>query len=168
MPHSALVRDRGPSGAAAAETPFKQVGNLALHNPNNYCYQNTFVLTWMWTMLHSHAAQGHRRLKEDIVGQGYTFMQQLLQRQPRRLHHAMAWSTYIQSWPRQQAQHDVAEFSTHALKLLNPPCMQGHWQSRLQDPVLRIFDQGVLTAPLVLPVPDPATCIQDCVNEWHS
>ena len=178
VPHGSVVRDWSQTsgrhtqtlspGAAAAEASLAQVGSLALHNPNNYCYQHTFVLTWMWTMLQVPLVQGPGRLKEDVVGQGYNLMQQLLHRQPRRLHHAMAWGTFVQTWQRQQAQHDVTEFSSHVLKLLNPPCMQGRWQSRLQDPNVRVCDQGTLMAPIVLCIPESALCLQDCVNAWHS
>ena len=156
------------TGAAVAEAGHDKVRTLAFQNPNNYCYQHSFVVTWMWTMLHAHAAQGYRDLRTDCIGRGYQLMQQILPQQPCRLHHALAWGTYIQTWRRQQAQHDVGEFAMHMLRLLNPVCMRGEWQSRVQDPATRTLDTGGLNAPVGLHIPVHATTVQECVNAWHS
>ena len=63
-------------------------------------------------------------------------------------------------------QHDVGEFLTYILRRLT--CMQGTWQSRLQDPTVRVYDSGTLLSPLVVLIPKGAHSVQDCVNAWHS
>ena len=153
-----------PSPEDAAQT----VQSLVLQNPHNYCYQHVTVLTWMWAMIHNHMAQARRHLDADLVGKGYQLLQQLLRLKPRRLYQAMAWATFTQAWPRPQMQHDVGEFLTYILRRLKPPCMQGTWQSRLQDPTVRVYDSGTLLSPLVVLIPQGAHSVQDCVNARHS
>ena len=136
-------------------------------NPQNYCYQHATVTTWAWTVIQAQLLQGSGHVYEGVTGQERLLLQQLLSLKPKRLNGLTAWATLVQAWARPHDQHDVGEFLTFLLRLLQPSSMQGRWQSRLQDPQVRIYDSGVLSSPIALSIPDGSECLQDCVNAWH-
>ena len=119
-------------------------------------------------MIHVHLAQERRYIHADVTGRGNLLLEQIMKHKPCRLHHVMAWATFTQTWPRPKAQHDVGEFLTFLLRRLMPTCMQGTWQSRLQDPTTRVFDTGTLNSPILLDISEGSRHVQDCVNAWHS
>ena len=166
VPDRGQIADGEPQafslGNTATEAAIEAVKGLAFVNTHNYCYQHVAVLTWVWTVLHAHRLQGLGDIHADLAGRGHVLIRQLVQQRPSRLHHAMAWATFTQTWARPRAQHDVGEFLTFLLPLLKPPCMQGSWQARVQDPAIRIYDSGTLTSPVCLAFTAGATWIGSC------
>ena len=154
-------------GQQTPEDAARTVRSLVLHNPHSYCYQHATVLSWAWTSIQTQMIQGRQRVHADVTGREHVLLQQLLRQRPRRLHQLSSWVALTQTWRRPQNQHDAGEFLTFLLRLLQPSCMQGCWQARIQDPHVRIYDSGILGAPIMLDIPEGSNCLQDCVNAWH-
>ena len=83
-----------------------------------------------------------------------------------RLTRVFAWSSVLLDWSRPQMQHDVGAFASHALAKLRSPFMCGEWQSRREDPALRVLDTGPLHIPITMVIPDGSHTLQDCIEAW--
>ena len=155
-------------GGQAPGRVAESVLTLALHNYGNTCYQNSFALSWGWSWAACAMLQGWQVLNNDRLGTCAPILLALYSGAHRRLSNILAWTQVLQTWRRPQDQHDVGEFASHALSRLRPLVMHGHWVSRVEDPVLRNTDTGVLHMPLAISIPLGATNLQDCVDAWQS
>ena len=95
----------------------RQVLALALRNTGNSCYQNAFVMTWLWALVRATSLQvgGH---PHDGLGRCRGLFQALLGGSCDSLTKVFAWSVVLQNWSRPQRQHDVGAFAFHALAKL--------------------------------------------------
>ena len=160
-PRRAETFGRGEEVAAHAS----RVLALKLHNSGNCCYQNAFVMSWLWAIVHAHQHQVGGRI-DDRIGRCCTLINALLIGTCDRLTKVFAWSAIMQQWPRPQQQHDIGEFATHALPKLRTHLMQGSWFARKGIPCCRDVDTGPLHMPILMPIPNGINTIQACVEAW--
>ena len=153
------------AGQARAAAARERVLALVLHNTGNSCYQNAFVLSWLWTLVHANALQDGGYCDEGL-GRGRGVVDALLSGTVDRLTRVFAWSSVLLDWSRPQMQHDVGAFASHALAKLRSPFMCGEWQSRREDPALRVLDTGPLHIPITMVIPDGSHTLQDCIEAW--
>lgn len=138
---------------------------LRLHNTGNSCYQNAFIMSWLWATVKAYASEvgGHI---DDRIGRCLGLVYALLMGKFDRLTKVFAWSAILQQWPRPQQQHDIGEFATHALPRLRSTVMRGMWYARAGIPASRDVDRGPLHLPILMPIPTDACTIQQCVEAW--
>ena len=148
-----------------AATPASRVLALKLHNSGNYCYQNAFVMSWLWAIVQAHQRQVGGCI-DDRIGRCSAIIHALLIGKCDRLTKVFAWSAILQQWSRPQQQHDIGEFATHALPKLRTHLMQGSWFARKELPYCRDVDTGPLHMPILMPIPNGADNIQACVEAW--
>ena len=173
---STVVSDRSPpengkpqafiGGQQVAADPSQRVLSLVLRNSGNLCYQNAFVMSWIWAILRANA-QADDDQHGDRLGRGAALIQALLSGLHYRLAGVFAWTPILLDWPRPQLQHDVAAFASHALPRLRSALMSGLWLAKREDPHCRTVDEGPLHMPLPIPIPDGACTLQECVDAWH-
>ena len=111
-------------GEEAAAAAARQVLALTLYNSGNGCYQNAFVMSWVWATVqaHHHQVGGHI---DDRLGRCSGLINTFLSGKFDRLTKVFAWSAIMQQWPRPQQQHDIGEFAMRALPKLRTHLMQG-------------------------------------------
>ena len=140
-----------------------RVLRLALRNPSQHCYINSFVLSYLWThcLLKAPEAQlfgDHIQAWRDVL---YGPMRTTIYGMP-------SWSRLFRGWSMPASQHDVAEFQLH---IMEPLLLNGEWQSRqLAGPESVITsDRGCLSAPIVLHLglASSSDSLQGCVDRWH-
>eukprot|EP00439_Symbiodinium_sp_Y106_P021739 s1344_g2.t1 len=100
------------------------------------------------------------------LGRGRGVVEALLGGAVGRLTRVFAWSSVLLDWSRPQLQHDVGAFASRALAKLRSPLMCGEWQSRREDPDLRVLDTGLLHIPITMEIPDGSHTLQDCIEAW--
>ena len=164
----ARMRPDTPKRSPLAVKLQESVLTLALHNYGNTCYQNSFALSWGWSWAACAMLQGWPVLNNDRLGTCAPILLALYSGAYGRLSNILAWAQVLQTWRRPQDQHDVGEFASHALSRLRPSVMHGHWVSRVEDPILRNTDTGLLRMPLAISIPTGAASLQDCVDAWQS
>ena len=144
----------------------RQVLTLALRNTGNSCYQNAFVMTWLWALVQVTSLQvgGH---PHDGLGRCRGLFQTLLGSTCNSLAKVFAWSAVMQTWSRPQRQHDVGAFAFHALAKLRNNFLIGNWASRRMDPICRTLDTGPQHLPIAIEIPTNVGTIQDCIEAWH-
>ena len=152
-------------GEEATTAAARQVLALALYNSGNSCYQNAFVMSWLWAIVQAH----HRQVGgciDDRLGRCFGLINTLLSGKIDRLTKVFAWSAIMQQWPRPQHQHDIGEFAMHALPKLRTSLMQGSWFARKGVPFCHDVDTGPLHQPVLMAIPNGASTIQACVEAW--
>ena len=82
------------AGQARAAAAREQVLALVLHNTGNSCYQNAFVLSWLWTLVHANALQDGAYSDEGL-GRGRGVVDALLGGTVDRLTRVFAWSSVL-------------------------------------------------------------------------
>ena len=157
--------EAGSVGEEASGHALRQVLTLRLHNTGNSCYQNAFIMSWLWATVKAYASEvgGHI---DDRIGRCLGLVNALLMGRFDRLTKVFAWSAILQQWPRPQQQHDIGEFATHALPRLRSTVMRGMWYARAGIPASRDVDRGPLHLPILMPIPTDACTIQQCVEAW--
>ena len=168
VPCGSQIEARGPQevlgGEQAAAPTCRQVLTLSLRNPGNLCYQNAFVMSWLWSITNAtHQVREHG----DGLGRSAPLVSALLSGNHNRLSGIFHWSSILQGWSRPQIQHDVAAFATHALTRLRSPVMYGTWYAKREDPHCRVVDEGPLHLPLPIAIPAEAATLQECLDSWH-
>ena len=168
VPCGSQIEAGGPQevldGEQAAAPTCRQVLTLSLRNPGNLCYQNAFVMSWLWSITNAtHQVREHG----DGLGRSAPLVSALLSGNHNRLSGIFHWSSILQGWSRPQIQHDVAAFATHALTRLRSPVMCGTWYAKREDPHCRVVDEGPLHLPLPIATPAEAATLQECLDSWH-
>ena len=140
--------------------------SLALNNPNQQCYINSFAMSWLWThcLLQAPDAQlfgHHQQAWRDILyGPTHNTITRLA-----------SWRRLLRNWSRPASQHDVAEFVLHVLSQQQPLALQGQWQSRIAVGTdhVAISDEGSLLSPIILHLRGDAQAdtLQACIDRWH-
>ena len=121
------------SSSAAVHSGLARVRSMVLRNPDNQCYQNTFMMGLIWSTLR---AQGRTITNEfccsgAMLGRFAAFCNKLLHlARPTRLMSHIEWTSQLRGWRRPMQQHDVAEFAAHVLRRLRLPAFQGTWNAR--------------------------------------
>ncbi|CAE7380080.1 slc47a1 [Symbiodinium sp. CCMP2592] len=144
----------------------RKVLRLALRNTGNTCYQNAFVMSWLWALVNANANQvgGYN---DEGLGRGRNIINALLTGSCDRLSSIFAWSSIMQNWPRPQQQHDVCAFASHALAKLKTPLMGGSWEARREDPVFRVVDMGSQALPITMAIPEGKHTLRECIEAWQ-
>ena len=152
-----------PSDRQDVQSSLFLVLHLALHNPDNICYQNSFALALIWTYLHTHLQEGreHGRGRGTITE---AFCSAILTLRPTALASLQVWTDLLRGWRQPHRQHDVCEFACFVLAKLRPNMLQGEWSARRHDSELGEFDHGCLFNPIPLRIPANAHSIQDCIS----
>ena len=155
-----------PSDRQDVQSSLFLVLHLALHNPDNICYQNSFALALIWTYLHTHLQEGreHGRGRGTITE---AFCSAILTLRPTALASLQVWKDLLRGWRQPHRQHDVCEFACFVLAKLRPNMLQGEWSARRHDSELGEFDHGCLFNPIPLRIPANAHSIQDCIHSWN-
>ncbi|CAE7175628.1 unnamed protein product [Symbiodinium microadriaticum] len=79
-----------------------------------------------------------------------------------------SWKHLLRGWRQPDAQHDVADFLSHILSIMQPPQLQARWEARLATMQgTACEDNGTLHTPIVLHIHSTHVTLQDCINAWH-
>ena len=162
------VNEVGALDTRSARNGFQRVCQMILHNPDNQCYQNTFMLGVLWSTLR---AQGgdvsyDACCSGALLGRFVVFCNKLVHlcRHTRLMAH-IEWTSLLVDWRRPTQQHDIAEFATHIFQKLRLPAYQGAWHARALDGEVR--DIGDTNSPIVMQV-DGCTTLQSCISRWSN
>ena len=162
------MNEVGALDTRSARNGFQRVCQMILHNPDNQCYQNTFMLGVLWSTLR---AQGgdvsyDACCSGALLGRFVVFCNKLVHlcRQTRLMAH-IEWTSLLVDWRRPTQQHDIAEFATHIFQKLRLPAYQGAWHARALDGEVR--DIGDTNSPIVMQV-DGCTTLQSCISRWSN
>ena len=171
-----VVVDRGSHAARASQAlragqedstlACERVLALSLRNTGNTCYQNAFVMSWLWAVVCTNAVQVGEHACGGL-GRSAGLVQSLLAGTCDNLVKVISWSAVLQGWSRPQRQHDVGAFACHALAKLRSELMVGSWIARRADPISRDLDSGPQHLPITVQIPEGASTIQECVEAWH-
>ena len=141
-----------------------RIGRLVLHNPSNQCYINALAYAYLWCH-HWLEAPEYQLFGESI--QAWRDILYTTQR-PLIISRLASWKHLLRGWRQPDAQHDVADFLSHILSIMQPPQLQARWEARLATMQgTACEDNGTLHTPIVLHIHSTHVTLQDCINAWH-
>ena len=162
------VNEVGALDINSARNGFQRVCRMILLNPDNQCYQNSFMLGMLWSTLRAQGGDvSHDACRSGaLLGRFVVFCNKLVHlcRQTRLMAH-IEWTSLLVDWRRPTQQHDIAEFATHIFQKLRLPAYQGAWHARALDGEVR--DIGDTNSPIVMQV-DGCTTLQSCISRWSN
>ena len=157
-----------PTRGAGQRSPeaSSSVLRLTLHDPAHQSYINAFVQTYLWcfSLLQVPEFQvfGSRvQAWRDVL---YSTQANLV------VSRLPAWRGLLKGWRRPASPHDVVEFCSHLLQVMQPPILQAGWESRALsgEAAFIVHAAGMLTAPLALQIQPDHCTVQDCIDSWHA